>query len=68
MRVAVAEAEVEPGVAGRQVAAAADPLGDLAAAGRGERHARADGVAVGAGGGPSSLKVTKWPAGPWLWK
>ena len=40
------QAEVEPRVAGRQVAAAADAPGDLAAAAGGDRDRRPDGVAV----------------------
>ena len=43
----LAQSEVEPVVAGREEAAAA-ALGDLAAAPGGERHPRADGIAVGA--------------------
>ena len=38
MAVAVAQAEVEPVVAGREEAAAAHALGHLAAAARGQRH------------------------------
>ena len=53
-----AEAEVEPGVGGRLVAAAADPPGDPAPAAGRDRDPGADGVAVrGAalpGGGSAS--------------
>ena len=47
-------------VAGREVAATADTLGDLAPAGCGERQARAlTASRLDAGAEPSSVKVTK---------
>ena len=60
--VAVAQPEVEPGVVGREVAAAADALGDLpvppaVSETRAPTASRLE-LAV-----PSSRKVTKWPAG-----
>ena len=62
------EAEVEPRVARRLVAAAADPPGGLAAAAGRDRHPGADGVAVRRRSPPAGGSGSGRPASVRLWK
>src|SRR5260370_39544122 len=62
------QAKVDPGGARREEATAADPLGDLAAAPRGKRQARAHGVAICAGSGALELESDEVAGRPFVMK